>query len=40
MIAATRMNPMKFRPVFSYRVATRRYCLIRLMKRSARFLSL
>lgn len=34
---ATWMKAKKLRPVFSYRVATRRYCLIRLMNRSTRF---
>ena len=37
---ATWMKAKKLRPVFSYRVATRRYCLIRLMNRSTRFRTL
>ena len=37
---ATWMKARKLRAVFSYRVATRRYCLIRLMNRSTRFRAL
>ncbi len=40
MIEAAWIKARKLRPVFSYRVATRRYCLIRLMIRSTRFRTL
>src|SRR5579883_3223651 len=40
MMDARWRNPRKLRAVFSYRVATRRYCLIRPQNRSTRFRSL
>jgi len=40
VIAANFQNAKKLRAVFSYRVATRRQCLAKLMNRSIRFLTL
>src|SRR5687768_11525142 len=40
MIDATWTNPRKLRAVFSYRVATRRYCLSRSMNHSTSLRSL